>query len=446
MSYLLTENFKIEMAKSVYDLIDLSNNSLLPESSKNYLFAVLGKQTSWTSEEPEVVPDPEETVNSYNQLFRNSLFAKRLTNADASFVVRRIDWKSNTVYDAYDDSLFDFDSDFYIMTSDYKVFKCLDNNSGAESIEEPDITLSSTSLEEPFVQTLDGYKWKYLYTLNSLQRQKYLTQEWMPVATNKFVSAAAINGSIDVVRVLNSGNNYTNGVTQNIISIAGDGTGATFRANVSGGQIQNVIIQNRGQNYTFTTMTVTDVSGGVGNGASVEAIISPQNGHGFDPIYELGASTLIFDCDFEGGDLSFIDQNDYRQVYILKNPIDQSTNNLANGEKYSMYYRIKTSPGLGNFNEDEVVYQGVTFESATFTADVVYFDEVQNFLYVNNIRGNLGTNQSIKGLSTGSIRIVNGFNLPQLKWYTGKVLYISNAQAVSRNEEQTDRVRFLLNF
>jgi hypothetical protein len=446
MSYLLTENFKIEMAKSVYDLIDLSNNSLLPESSKNYLFAVLGKQTSWTSEEPEVVPDPEETVNSYNQLFRNSLFAKRLTNADASFVVRRIDWKSNTVYDAYDDSLFDFDSDFYIMTSDYKVFKCLDNNSGAESIEEPDITLSSTSLEEPFVQTLDGYKWKYLYTLNSLQRQKYLTQEWMPVAANKFVSAAAINGSIDVVRVLNSGNNYTNGVTQNIISIAGDGTGATFRANVSGGQIQNVIIQNRGQNYTFTTMTVTDVSGGVGNGASVEAIISPQNGHGFDPIYELGASTLIFDCDFEGGDLSFIDQNDYRQVYILKNPIDQSTNNLANGEKYSMYYRIKTSPGLGNFNEDEVVYQGVTFESATFTADVVYFDEVQNFLYVNNIRGNLGTNQSIKGLSTGSIRIVNGFNLPQLKWYTGKVLYISNAQAVSRNEEQTDRVRFLLNF
>lgn len=445
MSYLLTENFKIEMARSVYDLIDLSNNSLLPESKKSYLFAVLAKQTPWSAD-PELVPNPEETVNSLNQLYRTSLFAKRLTNADASFVVRRIDWEAETVYDAYDDDTFDYDSDFYVLNSNYKVFKCLDNNNGAASIEEPDITLSSTSLEEPYVQTSDGYKWKYLYTLNSIQRQKYLTLDWMPVSANKFVSAASINGSIDVVNVTNSGNNYTNGVTQNIISIKGDGTGASFRANVAGGQIQNVIIQNRGQNYTYATLTIADVPGGVGTGATAEVVISPQNGHGFDPVYELGASTLIFDCDFEGNDLSFLSENDYRQVYLLKNPIDQVTNNLASGEKYSMYYRIKTSPGLGNFNEDEVVYQGVTYADATFTADVVYFDEVQNFLYVNNIRGDLGTNQSIKGLSTGSIRIVNAFSLPELKLYTGKVLYISNAQPVSRNEEQTDRVRFLLNF
>jgi len=445
MSYLLTENFKIEMAKKVYDLIDLSNNSILPESKKSYIFAVLGKQTAWTAN-TEVVPPPEETTDFYNQLYRNSLFAKRLTNADASFVVRRINWEQNTIYDQYDDDNFSYDNDFYVMNTNYKVFKCLDNNSGAASTQEPDITLSSTSLEEPYVQTSDDYKWKYLYTLNSLQRQKYLTQDWMPVSTNKFVSASSVNGSIDVVRVTNSGNNYTNGTNQNIISITGDGSGATFRANVSGGQIQDIIIQNRGVNYTSATLSITDVSGGVGTAGAAEVVISPQNGHGYDPVYELGASTLIFDCDFEGNDLSFLNQNDYRQVYLLKNPTDQATNALAVGEKYSMYYRIKTSPGLGNFNEDEVVYQGVTFNSATFTADVVYFDEVQNYLYVNNVRGNLGTNQSIKGLSTGSIRIVNGFILPGLKLYSGKVLYISNAQPVSRNEEQTDRVRFLLNF
>lgn len=445
MSYLLTENFKIEMAKNVYDLIDLTNNSILPESKKSYIFAVLGKQTAWTAN-TEVVPPPEETTDSYNQLYRNSLFAKRLTNADASFVVRRIDWEQNTIYDQYDDDNFSYNDDFYVMNTNYKVFKCLDNNSGAASTQQPDITLSSTSLEEPYVETSDGYKWKYLYTLNSLQRQKYLTQDWMPVSTNKFVSAASVNGSIDVVRVTNSGNNYTNGTNQNIISITGDGSGATFRANVSGGQIQDIIIQNRGVNYTSATLSITDVSGGVGTAGAAEVVISPQNGHGYDPVYELGASTLIFDCDFEGNDLSFLDQNDYRQVYLLKNPTDQTTSALAVGEKYSMYYRIKTSPGLGNFNEDEVVFQGTTFDAATFTADVVYFDEVQNYLYVNNVRGNLGTNQSIKGLSTGSIRIVNGFILPGLKLYSGKVLYISNAQPVSRNEEQTDRVRFLLNF
>jgi hypothetical protein len=444
MKTLTTNNFKVELAKEFYELLDLSINNDLPTSRKKFLYAVLAKQTSWTNElDP---PVPTEATNALNVLYRNGLFAKRLSNAEASFVVRRINWQQNTIYDAYDDDSFSYDDDFYVLSSNFKVFKCLDNNSGVASTEEPDITLSSTSLEEPYVQTSDGYKWKYLYTLNSLQRQKYLTLEWMPVSANKFVSAASINGSIDIVRVTNSGNNYTNGTNQNIISIAGDGSGATFRANVSGGQIQDIIIQNRGLNYTYADLSITDVSGGVGTAGAAEVVISPQNGHGYDPVYELGASNLMFDCDFEGNDLSFLDQNDYRQVYLLKNPTDQATNALAVGEKYSMYYRIKTSPGLGNFNEDEVIFQGTTYASATFTADVVYFDAVQNYLYVNNIRGNLSSNQSIKGLTTGSIRIANGFNLPGLKWYTGKVLYISNIQSVSRNEEQTDRVRFLLNF
>jgi hypothetical protein len=444
MKTLTTNNFKVELAKEFYELLDLSINNDLPTSRKKFLYAVLAKQTPWTNElDP---PVPTEATNSLNVLYRNGLFAKRMSNSEASFVVRRINWTQNTIYDAYDDNSFSYDDDFYVLSSNFKVFKCLDNNSGVASTEEPDITLSSTSLEEPYLQTSDGYKWKYLYTLNSLQRQKYLTLEWMPVSVNKFVSAASINGSIDIVKVTNSGNNYTNGTNQDIISIAGDGSGATFRANVSGGQIQDIIIQNRGLNYTYADLSITDVSGGVGTAGAAEVVISPQNGHGYDPVYELGASTLMFDCDFEGNDLSFLDQNDYRQVYLLKNPTDQATNALAVGEKYSMYYRIKTSPGLGNFNEDEVIFQGTTYASATYTADVVYFDAVQNYLYVNNITGNLSPNQSIKGLTTGSIRIANGVNLPGLKWYTGKVLYISNIQSVSRNEEQTDRVRFLLNF
>ena len=444
MKTLTTNNFKVELAKEFYELLDLSINNALPTSRKKFLYSVLAKQIPWPNEVDP--PVPTETTNSLNVLYRNGLFAKRMSNAEASFVARRINWTQNTIYDAYDDNSFSYDDDFYVLSSNFKVFKCLENNSGVASTEEPDITLSSTSLEEPYLQTSDGYKWKYLYTLNSLQRQKYLTLEWMPVSVNKFVSAASINGSIDIVKVTNSGNNYTNGTNQDIISIAGDGSGATFRANVSGGQIQDIIIQNRGLNYTYADLSITDVSGGVGTAGAAEVVISPQNGHGYDPVYELGASTLMFDCDFEGNDLSFLDQNDYRQVYLLKNPTDQATNALAVGEKYSMYYRIKTSPGLGNFNEDEVIFQGTTYASATYTADVVYFDAVQNYLYVNNITGNLSLNQSIKGLTTGSIRIANGVNLPGLKWYTGKVLYISNIQSVSRNEEQTDRVRFLLNF
>jgi hypothetical protein len=445
MSKLVTKNLQIEMAKRIYDMMDLGlNNSFSPER-KTFLYAVLGKQQPWPGT-PEVVPDVTQDVTSTNDLFRNGLFAKRLSNSEASFVVRRINWKSGLVYDEFSDYNFDFDLDFYVMNSSFKVFKCLDNNSSSLSLDEPDITLSSVSLEEPYIQTNDGYKWKYLYTLSSIQKQKFLTVDWMPVSTNKFVSASAINGSIDIVRVVNSGNNYTNGPTQSIISVDGDGTGAVLKANVSGGQITDVVIQDRGFNYTYADLTVTDVEGGVGESAQLEAVISPQNGHGSDPVYELGASTLIFDCDFGGNDTSFLSENDYRQVFILKNPSAESTGQLALDEKYTCYYRVKTSPGLGDFNEDEVVFQGTNFTEATFIGNVVSFDAVQQFLYINNIKGNFSVNQSIKGLTTGSIRIINLVEPPSLKLFTGKVLYISNVEAVSRNTDQTDRIRFILSF
>lgn len=446
MNTLITESFKVELAKKLYDALDLGLNSSLPSSRQNYFYAILGRQTPWPDEQNP--PVPTQGTNCLNFLFRNALFAKRLSNAEASFVTRRIDWQSGTVYDAYTDLVCNFvpSLDFYVMNSSYKVFKCLDNNGGSSSTSEPDITLSTTSLEEPYIETADGYKWKYLYTLSSIQRQKYLTQEWMPVTANKFVSAAAINGSIDVVRIVNSGNNYVNGSSQNIISVDGDGSGAILKANVVEGKIVDVIIQNRGINYTYADLTVTDVVGGIGTSANLQVSISPQNGHGYDPVYELNANKLMFDCDFEGDDTAFLSENDYRQVFIVLNPKAQSTDSLANAEKYTCYYRIKTSPGLGDFNEDEVVYQGTTFEDSSFTANVVYFDATQNYLYVNNIRGNATINQSIKGFSTGSIRIVNSLEPPSLKLYTGKVLYISNTELVSRNPDQTDRVRFVLNF
>lgn len=446
MKSLVTESFKIELAKQVYNLLDLNLNNSLPESRQNYLYAVLGRPLEWT--DPNDPPVPTQATNCLNYLFRTGMFAKRLSNSQASFVVQRIDWKSGVVYEGYSSIVCNTTSqlNFYVMNSSFQVFKCLDNNGGISSTAEPSITLSSTSLEEPYVETADGYKWKYLYTLSSIQKQKYLTEDWMPVTSNKFVSSAAINGSIDLVKINNSGNNYTDGSIQNIITVNGDGTEAALKANVVNGQIQDIIIQNRGINYTYADIVVQDVPGGVGTGANLEVVIAPQDGHGFDPIYELGASVLMFDCDFSGTDPDFIADNDYRQVFIVKNPIDNITQSLAKLEKYTLYHKVTTSPGIGDFNEDESVFQGTTFDTATFTANVVFFDSVQNILYVNNIKGKFSVNQAIKGVSSGSIRIINAVQEPTLKPFTGKVLYISNTESVSRNSNQTDRIRFILKF
>lgn len=438
MPSLITNNFKILLAQQVYDLLDISANSYLPDSKKAYVYALIGKQNAWTSESS---PDaPSDLENNLTQYYRESFFAKQLSLNDASLVVSRINWEANTTYNTYESN-----TNFYVLTSKDQVFKCLDNNSSAASTDEPEITLSSTSLEEPYLKTSDGYKWKYLYSLTSTQKRKFLTQDWMPVTYNRFVRNAAVSGSIDIVKINNTGNNYSNGSTQSIITIDGDGTGAILKANVVSGHVIDIIIQNRGQDYTYATLTIDD--GAAGSNANAVVSISPHDGHGYDPVYELGASTILFSAIFEeneGGVLPT--ENEYRRIMLVKNPFEFETTTLADASTYTLYTKITTSPGVGDFNDDETVYQGESLSAATFSAKVIYFDSVQNRLYLNDIRGTAETNSIIKGLTSGATRVVNSIDDPTLHLFSGKVLYIINNTPITRDSAQTEQIRFILSF
>jgi hypothetical protein len=442
MSALLTKNFKILMAQQVYNLLDLGSNSYLPAERKSYLYAFFGRHLPWNAG-TEVEGAPSETDSSINDYYKRGVLAKQLSFENASLIIPRNDWTSNTVYNTYEAN-----TNFYVLNTKDQVFKCLSNvSTGTASTVEPELTLSTTSLEEPYVETADFYKWKYMYTLTSLQKQKFLTDDWMPVSTNKFVRGAAEAGSIDIVTVTNTGNNYTDGTVQNIITIDGDGTGAILKANVSGGKVRNVIIQNRGNYYTYANLTFTDVSGGVGSLAAATVSIAPHDGHGYDPTYELGGSTIMFNVEFaqdESGVLPV--DNDFREVVLLRNPYRYDTTILATAQTYSLYTLVKVSPGVGDFNNDEVVYQGATYGDATFTADVISFSETPNLLYLNNVRGTLQTNQAIRGLQTGAIRVVNTVTNPTLDLYSGKILYISDKLPITRDPAQTERIRFILSF
>ena len=68
-------------------------------------------------------------------------------------------------------------STFYFMTSDFRVYKVLDNNGGsAFSGSEP--TSESTS---PFAS--GGYVLKYMYTISTSDFSKFGTTDFIPVAT-----------------------------------------------------------------------------------------------------------------------------------------------------------------------------------------------------------------------------------------------------------------------
>jgi hypothetical protein len=440
MPSLITKNFRTTIAKQVYNLLDIASNAYLPAARKSYVYAFIGKQLRWNTgtEIPEV---PGESITDINDYYKHGILAKQISIENASFVVDRNDWTANTVYNTYEAN-----TNFYVLNSKDQVFKCLANTANVASTNEPELTLSTTSLEEPYISTGDGYKWKYMYTLTSIQKQKFMSDEWMPVSSNRFVVAAAQPGSIDIVTVTNSGNNYTDGTTQSIISIDGDGQSAILKANVSDGQIQDVVIQNRGSFYTYANLTFTDVAGGTGAGASAIVSIAPTNGHGYDPESELGATTLMFNVEYEENEAGVLPtDNDFREVVLMQNPTT-STGALATGSTYTLYKNVKVSSGVGDFTVDEVVFQGSAFGEATFTADVISFDIVRNELLLNNAKGTLATNSAIKGLNSGAIRIVNNVTEPTMKLYSGKILYISDKLPITRDPSQTERIRFILSF
>ena len=164
-------------------------------------------------------------------------------------------------------------------------------------------------------------------------------------------------------------------------------------------------------------------------------------------MFELGASTVMFNVEFDGDETGlFPVDNEFREIFAVVNPYEDGTTELATDKSYTLYTKIKTSPGLGDFSVDEKVFQGTTFADATFTADVISFDEIENQLYVNNILGTLTENSALKGLTSGSIRVATAKTNPTLHLYSGKVLYISDKLPVNRDSAQTDRIRFIISF
>lgn len=292
--------------------------------SSNYYY-FLGKTLSWDNE-----LNPPYPIDSYayERAVRNEIITmKQIGPSDVSFVVPRINWTVNTVYDMYDDEycneiigidiisggsgyntlptitisggggsgavytpvildgqLIDVDlvskgtgytseptvtvtggggtganlravlnlaysgennledALFYVMTDDYNVYKCLDNNNNSRSTIKP----SGTSVNP--ITTADGYIWKYMYNVPINLRNKFLDDNYIPATsalTNQFYS----NGTVDNVIINNKGINYTTAT----ITVTGDGyreedpvflTGVTMTTGGSGYSTPTVVFSD----------------------------------------------------------------------------------------------------------------------------------------------------------------------------------------------------------
>lgn len=412
-------------------------------------YVYIGKQSEWNN---EILPDAligadKEQFDVYN----NMLALKKLEAGSIQSVCRRIDWKSGTVYDAYDHRVNMLASktilgntfyDFYVLTEEFNVYKCLSNNGGAKSTEQP------TSQQVSAFQTSDGYIWKYMYTLRSGDVNNFLTTNWMPIYTLKYndgsaqwqVQNAAIDGAIHRIELTNKGLNYSKTNPPTVV-ITGDGTGAeaTLEVNEDNGSIARIIMVNVGRGYSYATVTLSNVGDGVG--ASAVAILSPVGGHGSAARAELGGTAKMFKITLTGDEGGDFPTTSFRQIGIISTPMS-----LNLGSKVS-------TNNVDGFYAGDSVQGGTTGATAT----VMFVNE--SIIWLQNVVGNFVIGEALRNLTrNGSSNIttaINNTNIPliastasksEIVNRSGRLLYMSNREKITRATEQSEDVRIVIPF
>jgi hypothetical protein len=451
---ILTYNNGVVLTEALY----YAPVSILPVTFQpvGTLYAFLAKAEPWDDEFNP--PTPREDQKYIKQVFKNMFVAKEITTNDMCPVTNRVDWIANTVYDYYDDSVDMFTRDstgvltkkFYVKNKFDQVFKCLWNNNSSQSIYEPYFEPGTFNPNLIF-QAADGYKWKYIYTVTSGIKNKFMDNAWLPVPVgtntpNPLMSSSGA-GSIDVINVINTGSGYDPANTIIKINVVGDGSGATANAAVTDGAITDIVVYNKGKNYTYANVEIVTTAG---SGCVAFAPASPVGGHGHDPVSELGASNLMITSVFDGSEGGVIPTDiDYHQLGLLVSPSAVDTSpNPANSAIYSTTTDFIVSLGAGVFQQDELLYQSTdyTFQNANFVARVLSFNTSTNVVKLINITGNYIINAPVYGKNTGTVRTLLQVQEPRFVTYSGYMPYIENRSGVQRSSDGSEQFRLVLRF
>jgi hypothetical protein len=459
---LLTYGFNASQVKQDYysPSLVLSGSTSPTESVYCFLAQVL----PWADDNN---PDtPEQSQRYLKNVYKSMFVAKHITSNNITPVAQRFDWTSGEIYDYYRDDIDMFAKDssgllvkmFYVKNRYDQVFKCLDNNNGAESTNEPFFQPGTYNTNNVFASGVDGYKWKYIYTIDVGNKVKFMDSTWIPVPVgSKTPNAITISGtgSIDAIILTNGGTKYEPSNTT--IKITGDGTGATANLSMSSGVITDINIFNPGSNYTYANVSITSANTQASNAAAF-APVSPVGGHGYDPVSELGCNHIMYTVEFNSTErlngIEYIPIDiDYRQVGLLINPMSSDTYPaFANGSIYDLSTQVTVASGFGTYTPDETVVQidinpnNTTYGQVVFTGTVLSFNTSTNVIKLINTSGTVTTSASIQGQTSGTTRTLLASTTPKFMKFSGYIAYIQNRSAVQRSSDGIEQFKFVLGY
>ena len=411
-------------------------------AGKYYTFIGLPNADSlypnWDSTKPSPT-DNELYLNSYRD---SILGVKQITSSDIIRVIPKNVWASGKRYEMYrhDYSVQNlspvtsstrlYDSLYYVMNSEYRVYICIYNGAlpasnigSVVSTQEPVHTDLAPRLES------DGYIWKYLYTLSPSDFLKFDSTNYISVPNNWETSAneeisrvrdGAVAGKIEAVLVENNSNStyqYSNQTLQNV-PIKGDGTGGL--ASVSFDELGKPIkveVTNGGVGYTFATLDLDSVAQiSEGNKAIFNVIIPPKGGHGSDVYSELGAFRALIYSRIENNPSNpdFIVGNQFSRIGIVKGIETYGGAEAFSSSTGSGVYGIKLNEDASAETYDSTITQTntgaianlVSFDVNTKVLRYIQprYNNVDTYLEgnTNNVQIDYQYSNSVSGLTTTS--------------------------------------------
>ena len=506
MAAIITSKFRLD-----------TTDKFVGSLSDNQFYMALGRPNAWTPN--DAVPDtPYENDYANNTLWENMFAMKKIASTDIIHSSPRNLWVSGTTYVEYDDQDTNIESKVYhVITTNNNVYMCLKAGAGA-STTDPDATgVQTTGVINH--SGSDGYIWKYMFTVNTTNASKYLTSSFIPVlhikenpgsgdlalANQWAVQSNAVDGAIYNMKITNGGSGYTSAPT---ITIAGDGASAAATATVAGGAITGITMTNVGTGYHHATVTIT---GGGGTNGAVRPVIGPDGGFGANPTNDLRSHYVTINTVFTGDESGSIpDSNDFRQIAVVKNPIEKANETATLSASNSMvvgnFYKIltigtssdahwatagstsgnpvvgeifkaiaTTSSGSGTIAQvaEASAYntcKSVTIPTglaSTYVADfafeahtggtvgakgiVVEYNNTSGVLhYIQNETtgfGVINTDHFLRGVGTsGAGNDVSAVAAPLINHHQGDIMFIENRTATSRGTGQVETVRLVIAF
>ena len=442
MAAIITQDMRIKNASNFIDTIADAGESI---------YFYIGRSQEWPNSDSDVA-DPEDSTAKVNET-KSKIFAMKIVaGSDVTNAITRYNWTSGQTYSEWDDQdELIYNKQFYVITDEFNVYKCLQAGTGP-SLNKPTGTNTAAQNDE----SADGYIWKYMFTLSGTQSTKFLTNSFIPVYTTDpavddgsqqyNVQASAADGGIHRIKVTAGGSGYTS-IPTVVINGNGSGCSASATIDVNTGTVTAIDVPKTsvGSGYSIASVEIT---GGGGTGATARAIISPAGGHGYDPVRELGGYFMMANIQLDGavGDGDFPIDNDYRQLGLMRNPLNFGTSTVATATTLNTTYTINYTNGSGTFLPDDLIEGSVTETQAYIDSVDTTNEKVRYHQEAASGFGTFQVGETITGSVSGATATISSVDDPESDPFTGEILYIENRTRVNRSENQIEDIKLVLEF